>query len=131
VKWVHTHKLRGRSFWDIPYRGNMTWGWRKLLQVRPIVRQFLWYQLGDGNSALAWVDRWDPLCPLKDHIMNRDIYSAGFGTMDTVSQLLQNGFWKWLNDWFVKYPFLNSLNAPTITLSRKDELVLQNDDGTF
>ena len=26
VKWIHTHKLRGRNFWDIPFRGNMSWG---------------------------------------------------------------------------------------------------------
>ncbi|GJZ82898.1 hypothetical protein Tco_0648071 [Tanacetum coccineum] len=31
VKWIHTHKLRGRNFWDFLFRGSMTWGWRKLL----------------------------------------------------------------------------------------------------
>ncbi|GJT85207.1 protein LAZ1, partial [Tanacetum coccineum] len=26
VQWIHAYKLRGRNFWDLPYRGNMTWG---------------------------------------------------------------------------------------------------------
>ncbi|GKE39207.1 hypothetical protein Tco_1462612 [Tanacetum coccineum] len=25
VKWIHEYKLKGRSFWDIPMRGNMSW----------------------------------------------------------------------------------------------------------
>ncbi|GKF18970.1 hypothetical protein Tco_0063888, partial [Tanacetum coccineum] len=28
VKWVHTYKLKGRSFWDVPCRGDVSWGWR-------------------------------------------------------------------------------------------------------
>nr|GEV76886.1 hypothetical protein [Tanacetum cinerariifolium] len=34
VKWIHTYKLKGRSFWEIPLRGKMSWGWCKILQVR-------------------------------------------------------------------------------------------------
>ncbi|GJS84290.1 sodium/hydrogen exchanger 6 [Tanacetum coccineum] len=26
VKWVHTYKLKGRSFWDVPCRGDVSWG---------------------------------------------------------------------------------------------------------
>nr|GEW24782.1 reverse transcriptase zinc-binding domain-containing protein [Tanacetum cinerariifolium] len=48
VKWVHAYKLRGRSFWDIPLRGNMSWGWRKVLQIRPLIREFVWHNIGDG-----------------------------------------------------------------------------------
>nr|GEU96327.1 hypothetical protein [Tanacetum cinerariifolium] len=31
VRWIHAYKLKGRSFWDITYRGTMSWGWRKIL----------------------------------------------------------------------------------------------------
>ncbi|GKA57388.1 hypothetical protein Tco_0756576, partial [Tanacetum coccineum] len=30
VKWVHAYKLKGRSFWDVPLCGNMSWGWREI-----------------------------------------------------------------------------------------------------
>ncbi|GKA53967.1 reverse transcriptase domain, reverse transcriptase zinc-binding domain protein [Tanacetum coccineum] len=29
---IHVYKLRGRNFWDLPLSGNMSWGWRKILQ---------------------------------------------------------------------------------------------------
>ncbi|GKE38245.1 hypothetical protein Tco_1461650, partial [Tanacetum coccineum] len=31
VKWVHIYKLKDRNFWDIPLRGKMSWGWRKVM----------------------------------------------------------------------------------------------------
>ncbi|GKA07490.1 hypothetical protein Tco_0686714 [Tanacetum coccineum] len=55
VKWVHEYKLKGRSFWEIPLRGNASWGWRKILQLRPIIRNFIWYDIGDGTAtSLCW-----------------------------------------------------------------------------
>ncbi|GKE08547.1 hypothetical protein Tco_1412098 [Tanacetum coccineum] len=27
VRWIHTYKLRGRSFWDVPVKSDMSWGW--------------------------------------------------------------------------------------------------------
>lgn len=56
VKWIHTHKLRDHNFWDCPFRGNMSWGWRKILQVRTIIRKFIWYKVGDGSSISPWFD---------------------------------------------------------------------------
>ncbi|GKA35224.1 hypothetical protein Tco_0721715 [Tanacetum coccineum] len=48
VKWIHAYKLKGRSFWDYPLRGNMSWGWRKVLQLRPLIRDFIRFSIGDG-----------------------------------------------------------------------------------
>ncbi|GJR79369.1 uncharacterized protein Tco_0150154, partial [Tanacetum coccineum] len=37
VRWIHAVKLRGRSFWAIPLNdADMSWGWRKLLQLRDL-----------------------------------------------------------------------------------------------
>nr|GEV79996.1 hypothetical protein [Tanacetum cinerariifolium] len=52
----------------------MKWGWRKILQVRPLLRRFIWHRIGDGLGTSIWFDTWDPICPLKDRISNRDIY---------------------------------------------------------
>nr|GEY42636.1 hypothetical protein [Tanacetum cinerariifolium] len=46
VRWIHACKIRGQIFWDVPVRGNMKWRWRKILQLRPILWQFVWYKLG-------------------------------------------------------------------------------------
>nr|GEV86782.1 hypothetical protein [Tanacetum cinerariifolium] len=45
VKWIHVYKLKGRSFWEVSFHGNMTWGWRKTLQLRPIIREFVWHRI--------------------------------------------------------------------------------------
>nr|GEV11816.1 hypothetical protein [Tanacetum cinerariifolium] len=34
------------NFWDVPYRGDMNWGWKKLLQVLAFVCDFIWYVHG-------------------------------------------------------------------------------------
>ncbi|GJX52930.1 hypothetical protein Tco_0281299 [Tanacetum coccineum] len=75
VKWIDVYKLRGRSFWDIHFRGNMTWGWRKMLQLRPIIWQHVWYKIGDGSTVYTWFDRWDSLCPIYKIVSPRDIHS--------------------------------------------------------
>ncbi|GKD02269.1 retrovirus-related pol polyprotein from transposon TNT 1-94 [Tanacetum coccineum] len=54
VKWIHTYKLNGRSLWDIPLRGKMSWGWRKL-KTQDLLRSW------DVNNS-TMVDQ--PLCPL-------------------------------------------------------------------
>ncbi|GKD74216.1 hypothetical protein Tco_1332498 [Tanacetum coccineum] len=52
VRWIHSYKLMGRSFRDVPPKASMSWGWRKLLQIREMIRPFMWYQLGDGRKLL-------------------------------------------------------------------------------
>ncbi|GJW42637.1 hypothetical protein Tco_0071436 [Tanacetum coccineum] len=78
VEWIHVYKLRGRSFWDIPYRGNMTWGWRNVLKLRPLIREFIWKKLGNGLTTSVWFDRWCIQSPLADLISSRDIFREGF-----------------------------------------------------
>nr|GEW99011.1 putative reverse transcriptase zinc-binding domain-containing protein [Tanacetum cinerariifolium] len=55
VKWIHTYKMQGRSLWDISLRSNMSWGWQKILQVRPLVRHSIWFKLGDSSKNVAKV----------------------------------------------------------------------------
>nr|GEY45699.1 hypothetical protein [Tanacetum cinerariifolium] len=31
VRWIHTYKLRGKTIWEVQPRGDMSWGWQKIL----------------------------------------------------------------------------------------------------
>ena len=59
VKWIHSYKLKHRSFWDVCIPSNVSWGWRKILQIRSLVRPYIWYKLGNGKQVSVWFDKWD------------------------------------------------------------------------
>ncbi|GKA92770.1 hypothetical protein Tco_0814695 [Tanacetum coccineum] len=119
VLWIHSYKLRGRSFWDVPIRGQMSWGWRKLLQVRQIVRPYVWSHLGNGTNTFAWFDNWCPHGPLSNIVSNRDIYRSGFTHNAKVADVVNNNMWP--TEWSSKYPLLNNIVMPHLS-NAKDEL---------
>nr|GEW88301.1 hypothetical protein [Tanacetum cinerariifolium] len=101
-------------------------GWRKILQVRPLIRQFIWHRLGDGNVASVWFDRWCALIPLASLISNRDINRAGFHLSSKVVDVLDSDSWNWPIEWQDKYPMACSLTIPNLDPSSRDLLVWRN-----
>ncbi|GJY48983.1 elongation factor 2-like protein [Tanacetum coccineum] len=115
VKWIHTYKVNGRTLWEIPLRGKMSWGWHKILQVRNLVRPFIWYRVGNGATISAWFDNWCVSSPLASFISNRDIYRAGLGLSAKVNEIIVSGMWKWPAEWTSKYPMLANLAVPNLS----------------
>ncbi|PWA52250.1 reverse transcriptase domain, Reverse transcriptase zinc-binding domain protein [Artemisia annua] len=77
----------------------MSWSWRKILQLRPLVRNFIWYKLGDGSKALAWFDSWCSLSPLANIVSSRDVHRAGLYPTKTVRDIITPNGWAWPSDW--------------------------------
>nr|GEZ48575.1 hypothetical protein [Tanacetum cinerariifolium] len=126
VKWIHVYKLKNRSFWDIPYRGKMSWSWRKLLTLRPLIRDFIWSLIGDGSKISMWFDRWCVVSPLCNIISARDIARSGFSLTSKVRECIHGP-----NDWLVKYPILSSIPVPLLNDAKHDVLEWRNSDGSF
>ncbi|GKF95731.1 hypothetical protein Tco_0288466, partial [Tanacetum coccineum] len=42
----------------------MSWGWRKILKLRPIIRKFIWSKIGNGRNTSLWFDTWADFEPL-------------------------------------------------------------------
>ncbi|GKC38640.1 putative reverse transcriptase domain, reverse transcriptase zinc-binding domain protein [Tanacetum coccineum] len=61
--WIHTYKLRGRTLWDVQPKGDMSWGWRKLLQLTEFVRPFFRSCIGNGMKTSLLYDSWCSHCP--------------------------------------------------------------------
>ncbi|KAJ0745067.1 putative reverse transcriptase zinc-binding domain-containing protein [Helianthus annuus] len=130
VQWIYTHKLKGRSLWDIQGRGSMNWGWRKILSIRSVVRPFIWKVVRSGSQTNAWCDNWCHLSPLRSFITPRSITNAGFNLNSSLSDLIDvKGHWKWPQAWYDLYPVLIGLNAPQLTLNMVDRTIWKDLDG--
>ncbi|GJS49209.1 hypothetical protein Tco_0599330 [Tanacetum coccineum] len=112
VKWVHAYKLNGRNFWDVPIRGNMSWSWRKILQLRPSIRDFIWRKIGNGSSTSIWFDKWCHEGPLASRVSPRDIHRAGLTLYSHVGDIIRDGDWVWPRVLLDKYQFLNECTVP-------------------
>ncbi|GKC32701.1 RNA-directed DNA polymerase, eukaryota, reverse transcriptase zinc-binding domain protein [Tanacetum coccineum] len=112
VKWVHAYKLNGRNFWDVPIRGNMSWSWRKILQLRPSIRDFIWRKIGNGSSTSIWFDKWCHEGPLASRVSPRDIHRAGLTLYSHVGDVIRDGDWVWPRVLLDKYQFLNECTVP-------------------
>ncbi|GJR54750.1 hypothetical protein Tco_1405271, partial [Tanacetum coccineum] len=115
VRWIHSYKLRGRSFWAISLNdADMRWGWSKLLQIRDLVRPYIWTKLGNGNRASAWYDTYDLQGPLIKWISPRDISREGFTLTSMVSDLFLNFGGVWPQEWLRKMPNIGLIQMPNL-----------------
>nr|GEU89286.1 hypothetical protein [Tanacetum cinerariifolium] len=112
LRWIHTYKLRCRSFGDIPFKDGMSWGWLKLLQLWDIVRPFFWVKLGNGTNTSIWFDNWCSLSPLNRFLTPRDISREGFSISTSVAELVLNGSWSWPQSWLLKASDLGLIPHP-------------------
>ncbi|GJW81959.1 hypothetical protein Tco_0145934 [Tanacetum coccineum] len=90
VKWVNMYRLNGRSLWEVPIDDKASWGWRKLLDLREMVRPHIWSCLGDGENIMTWHDKWNDIGPLSRIISKRQIYSARFSNSASVADMMIN-----------------------------------------
>nr|GEY24783.1 hypothetical protein [Tanacetum cinerariifolium] len=114
VRWIHTYKLRGRTFWDICPSNAMSWGWRKLLQLRDIVKPYFWKQVGNGLNTSLLFDRWCLQGPLIRFLSPRDIAREGYTLETNVADLIINGDWNWPFSWLAKAPTISSIAVPLL-----------------
>ncbi|GJY65058.1 hypothetical protein Tco_0466518 [Tanacetum coccineum] len=107
-------ELRGRTIWDVPVKDEMSWSWRKLLQLQDIMRPFLWVKLGNSNSTSLWYDNWCYSSPLINYLTSRDISREGFLLTNTVAHLVSNETWSWPQSWLLKAPDLGLITCPAL-----------------
>jgi hypothetical protein len=95
VAWVHCELLKGRSFWIVKIPQDCTWGWRKLLNLRPVARNLLSYEIGDGSSIFLWHDCWHPNGVLYQLYGHRIVLDVASSLCAKVSSVFQNKEWCW------------------------------------
>ena len=129
VKWIHAYKLNNRSFWDVKLASNVSWGWRKLLQIRNVLWPHFWHVIGNGQNTSIWFDNWNTHCPLINHVSYRAIASAGFRIHAKVSDVISDGEWMWPIAWFNRFLNLFQLIVPNINEDQVDKIFWKSHDG--
>ncbi|GJU81521.1 hypothetical protein Tco_1283886 [Tanacetum coccineum] len=129
--WCNGELKRGKAkvAWDIiclPKRegglvkADMSWGWRKLLQIHKFVKPFFWKKIGNGKSTSLWFDRWNVQCPLINYLTPRDITNEGFTLKTCVADIVSNEGWLWPQSWLLKAPNLATVAVPNLVDTHVD-----------
>ncbi|XP_022040694.1 uncharacterized mitochondrial protein AtMg00310-like [Helianthus annuus] len=123
VKWVHSYRLKGKNFWVCKATSNSTWSWRKIIQLRHVIRKYVWSDVGNGRDTSAWFDFWSDLGPLGDFLSPRTITDADFRLDDTVFNIFSNDTWNWPVAWRDLFPVLIQLDHFRLDPSKSDRLL--------
>ncbi|XP_022041433.1 uncharacterized protein LOC110944014 [Helianthus annuus] len=129
VKWIHSYRFQNRLFWEIPVKGNITWSWRKMLSLRPMLRNYIWIEIGDGSNTLVWFDKWDAVCPIGNIVTPRMIANAGFNMETKLAEVHSHGEWRWPTQWVVRFPALATLRHIILNANHRDKLVWKTREG--
>ncbi|GJZ92620.1 hypothetical protein Tco_0664685 [Tanacetum coccineum] len=118
VKWIDAYKLKGRSFWDYPLRGNMLWDGERFFN-------FALLFVISSDSLLVMVLQ--PRCGLI--VGMREVPWQILFLHGIFFDIVVNGVWNWPPYLSAKYPFLNSMAVPNIVVNTLDRLVWHNSLG--
>ncbi|KAJ9557048.1 hypothetical protein OSB04_011662 [Centaurea solstitialis] len=122
VSWVNQTALRNSHFWAARKSSRWSWVLSKIMVLRPLFREFIKTQLGDGNDTHAWEDYWLLCGPLSSFISARFIHSSGLNLFCTVAGLVQKIGNSWPIQWTQRYACLTNNPIPTLSLQVKDSL---------
>lgn len=84
---------------------------------------FFWFQIRNGKRASVWFDNWCAQSPLVRLLIAREISRSGFSLRESVADLVQDGVWRWPNEWFSRFSDLSQVHIPYLLDSVKDEMI--------
>ncbi|KAL0423919.1 UNVERIFIED_CONTAM: hypothetical protein Sradi_0926700 [Sesamum radiatum] len=63
VDWIWRYRLQHSTLWT--FNGATgSWGWKKMVKLRPLLRSGLIYKVGNGSTFKLWQDIWHDQGPL-------------------------------------------------------------------
>ncbi|KAL2240785.1 UNVERIFIED_CONTAM: hypothetical protein Sindi_0719700 [Sesamum indicum] len=125
VQWIYQGWLRDTSIWTIREHGG-SWGWRKILRLRPFFRSIVDYQIGNGDRFFVWQDPWHHLGPFIERFPQGPRHLRIEESAKLIS-VISAGEWQW--------PTITDLECLEIThnlpliLGGEDRVVWRCDEG--
>ncbi|KAL0367484.1 UNVERIFIED_CONTAM: hypothetical protein Sradi_3638500 [Sesamum radiatum] len=93
VDWIMHYCLRQHSVWMVVDRSG-SWGCRKLIRLRGVIRPFIEYRIGSGTSFLLWHDPWHEMGPLLTRFPLGPRHTSTL-PMALLSRVIVEGVWRW------------------------------------
>ncbi|KAJ9557338.1 hypothetical protein OSB04_011952 [Centaurea solstitialis] len=90
VNWIWRYCVRQHSFWTLRPKRQWSWIFRKILDMRPSLRGFFFFQVGSGMHINAWADTWLPEGSLSQIIPFRRFTGAGFHVNSSLRDLVDS-----------------------------------------
>ena len=100
-----------------------------MLDLRDLVRKFIWVKIGDGKSCSLWYDKWHSIGPLCKFIDSKTIIDVGLDVKAKVADLVNNQEWNWPIEWDVKSDNVRNIHIPKLDACKKDVTVWINKKG--
>ncbi|KAL0439712.1 UNVERIFIED_CONTAM: hypothetical protein Slati_2454200 [Sesamum latifolium] len=87
------YRLREHSVWTVGDRSG-SWGWRKMIHLRGVIRPYIEYWIGSGTSFLLWHDPWHEMGPLLTRFPLGPRHTSTL-PMAHLSRVIVEGVWNW------------------------------------
>lgn len=94
VAWQKDHRLKCSSFWNSELKESDSWIWKFILSLRPLAKQFIGCEIGDGKSASFWLENWSGFGPLIDYLGVNGPTRMGIPITATVAQAFSAQNWQ-------------------------------------
>ena len=121
VMWVKNTILSEESFWDVRAGVVGSWIWKKLLELRPLAKQFLRMEVHSGKSVGFWTDLWHPMGRIIEAIGERGTHKLGTMRNARIADVLVDHKWRFQNT-------RDMTIEPIIAQVKEFPLVLAHDD---
>ncbi|KAJ9542514.1 hypothetical protein OSB04_029020 [Centaurea solstitialis] len=123
INFLWRYCIMNGSFWSIRSQPHWSWCFRKLLLLRPTVRKFFMYRVGDGNTINAWEDTWLAIGPLSSFITYRRFHAVGFRLDSVVRDVISTCAGVWPQEWTSTNPEAFLTPLPNIMPDQSDTLM--------
>ena len=123
VKWINIHRLKGNSIWDVKVSKGAPWSWKKLLDLRDLIKQFIWFKIGDGKMCNVWFDKWYNQGPICNHIDRTVIVNAGMDLKAKIADLIDDQGWVWPIEWDGVFDAVINIPVPNLNSSINDKVI--------
>ncbi|KAJ9544285.1 hypothetical protein OSB04_023992 [Centaurea solstitialis] len=131
VDWVRVNYSQGVNLWRMIPRLHWSWVFRKLLDLRPMLRRFIFSSIGNGGSTNAWADNWLACGALMDRIPFRRFSNMGFTLDSNVSQIVFGCNGAWPNSWVERCQELALCPIPILDTYSQDVVRWRRLDGSL